>query len=84
MSGAFEWDGGKIEQGRTVAGTSYIIGSFKTGILDTDMSCEICGEELEEVSIKFVRLGAGELVTGGVEVTGWAWCPACREKRDNE
>ena len=38
----------------------------------------------EEVSIKFVRLGAGELVTGGVEVTGWAWCPACREKRDSE
>jgi len=81
MSDVIEWDGGKIEQGRAVEGTPYIIGAFKTGLLDKKYSCEVCGEGLENISMKFVRIGSGELVIGGIEVSGWLWCPVCREKR---
>ena len=81
MSATIEWDEGKIEQGRKVEGTSYIIGSYKASPLDEALSCEVCGGGLEEISLKFVSFGSGEMVTGGVEVSGWTWCPICREKR---
>jgi hypothetical protein len=82
MGDTIEWDGGKIEQGRAVAGTPYIIGAYTTTPLEEEQSCKTCGVSLEGISLKLVRLGAGELVTGGVEVSGWVWCPACRERRD--
>ena len=84
MSENIEWDGGKVEQGRKIAGTPYIIGAINTRPIEKAISCEVCGGGLEGVSLKLVRLGAGELVTGGMEVSGWIWCPACREKRGDE
>jgi len=84
MSDTIQWDGGKIEQGRAVAGTPYIIGTYSTKPLDEKRPCGICGGGLEAISLKFVRLGAGELVTGGMEVSGWLWCSVCRERRDEK
>lgn len=82
MCGVIEWDGGKIEQGRAVTGTPYVIGSFSSKPLNTKHFCTMCGEGLEEISVKFVRFGSGELVIGGMDVSGWVWCPMCQEKRD--
>lgn len=81
MSDTIKWDDGKIEQGRAVEGTPYIIGAFISKPIGEVLSCVVCGERLEKVSLTFVQLGSGELVIGGMEVSGWVWCPACRERR---
>ena len=84
MNDTISWDDGKIEQGRSVAGTPYIIGAFTPRPIGEAFSCAVCGVGLEEISLTFVQLGSGELVIRGMEVSGWVWCPACREKRDVE
>lgn len=81
MPDDFIWDGGKIEQGRRLEGCDYIIGSIQSHILPVSASCEDCRSGLAGLTVRFVRIGGGEMVTGGFEQKGWVWCPVCRQRR---
>ncbi len=81
MADDFIWDDGKLEQGRRIIGSGYIIGSIESQVLATVTSCDICGSDLASVKVRFVRIGGGEMVTGGFVQSGWVWCPICRERR---
>ena len=82
MPDDFIWDDGKIEQGRSIGGSSYIIGSVESHALGFAASCDVCGSHLAGVTVRFVNIGGGEMVTGGFVQSGWVWCPACCERRD--
>lgn len=81
MTDGFTWDGGKLEQGRRIEGTAYIIGSVESHNLEHVKSCDVCGSDLAGARVRFVAVGGGEMVTGGFVQSGWVWCPACRERR---
>jgi hypothetical protein len=83
MPDDFIWDGGKIEQGRRIGGSGYIIGSVESHALGFAAFCEGCGSQLAGVTVRLVSIGGGEMVTGGFVQSGWVWCPACRERRQH-
>jgi hypothetical protein len=84
MADGFIWDDGKLQQGRRLEGCDYIIGSIQSHVLSAAMLCEECGSDLAGVTVRFVKIGGGEIVTGGLVQSGWVWCPVCGERRKHK